>query len=72
MSGSKMDSGFISTNWECVPTPTIRWWTDNRNKQPVLQRLEAGEGVKNGEPYHYERWVNVELIIEEPKHEEKI
>lgn len=56
--GERMD-------YETGALPTIRWWTDNPRKKPVLQRLERGLRYVDGEAYPYQRWVNVELVIEE-------
>ena len=52
-------------NWEQMPLPAVRWWSDSKNKKPILQRLEKGQGKKDGERYSFERWVNVELVIDE-------
>jgi len=41
----------------------LRWYRQTKNHPPVLQYIERGEGVKNGELYCIERWVDVPLFI---------
>jgi hypothetical protein len=41
----------------------LRWYKQTQNHPPVLQYIERGEGMKNGEPYYIERWAGVPLFI---------
>ena len=53
-------------DYETGTLPTIRWYqktSKTTTEPPILQRLESGTGYKDGEAYHYQRWVDVELII---------
>lgn len=50
-------------DYEMTQGINLRWHKQTQNHPPVLQYIERGEGMKNGEHYYIERWVDVPLSI---------
>lgn len=48
----------------------LRWYQKSPHtttELPVLQYIERGGGVKNGERFYFERWADVPLVIGDEK-----